>query len=1210
MYLKTLTIRGFKSFASATTFEFEPGVTAVVGPNGSGKSNVVDALAWVMGEQGAKNLRGGKMEDVIFAGTSGRSALGRAQVSLTIDNSDGALPIDYSEVTISRTLFRSGGSEYAINGNNCRLLDIQELLSDSGLGREMHVIVGQGQLDRILQATPEERRGFIEEASGILKHRRRKERSVRKLDSMRTNLDRVRDLTEEVRRQLGPLSRQAATARKAQRIQFDVRDARARLLADEIVTQTSAVEAVAADDADISGRLESATRRQEQAEAEGARLAAVAKTAAEAATAARNHWYELSNLLERYRSLEALNSERLRAATAPVPARKEIDPDTAEAHAADAQKQAEDSQSAVKSAEKILDEATANREDAERAARIAADTYTQLLQRAADRRQAVAVAQGAVDTTSAKVDALLGQRDAADAELERFAKTVEEHQGQLESWSDPDEAGESTAALEQEAQSAQERVTVLRKGLADDEKLLSEARSALSSAVTRREVLQDGLRPDTGSALSVLSGSGTVDLTSLVSVVDGWERAVTVALGEGVEQLWVSNQEAVGAAVDELVSNTGGDARLLYPVSKEALSKDHKTLGEGIHSVDDIFSARPEAPNGLLESVRTALSDVLFVVDLDTAYRWWEENPDVRDIHRLVTPHGHVIGRVDVTVRGHDVASTLETRAAADAAEVLATERARDVEQAQQQRDHAARDLDDAVETERRLLAEVQQVRMERAAASERWKSAQRSLSQAQQQWKRASDQRQDLEARLDEAQQRLVLARERLEAAQGALDVHDSADEIGSEEASFHRKEAAEKEASRTRTEETEARLVLRTAEGVLQQAVHRAEQSRRRVQAALLAQQEEQRSEARRRRSIDRLSAVESAITQAIERVDAAVQQAEDDRRELEDQRAELDRQRREANESAEAARKDVSAAKDEAHARQMAHREQQLKLEQLHQRAQDELGYTEDYLIDHFGPELPVPLNPPETIDDFGDEAVPADISTDAVPFDREEQAQRLRRAQRQLTALGKVNPLALEEYAAVEERHKYLSEQLADLEQSRKDLLQIIADVDATVLRVFESAYRDTAAQFQHVFATLFPGGEGRLSLTEPDNLLETGIDVEARPAGKKVKRLSLLSGGERSLAAVAMLVSIFKARPSPFYVMDEVEAALDDTNLSRLLTIFRELQQDSQLIIITHQKRTMEVADALYGVSMRGDGVTKVISQRLGERQEKDPNLLA
>ena len=1203
MYLKTLTIRGFKSFASATTFEFEPGVTAVVGPNGSGKSNVVDALAWVMGEQGAKNLRGGKMEDVIFAGTSGRSALGRAQVSLTIDNSDGALPIEYSEVTISRTLFRSGGSEYAINGNSCRLLDIQELLSDSGLGREMHVIVGQGQLDRILQATPEERRGFIEEASGILKHRRRKERSVRKLDSMRSNLDRVRDLTEEVRRQLGPLSRQAATARKAQRIQFDVRDARARLLADEVVTQTQIVDDVTAHDDAIGERLASATRKQEQAEAESARLAEQASTAAEAAAAARDHWYALSNLAERYRSLEALNAERLTAASAPQPARTGPDPDTAEAQAEQSEREQATALSAVETAQRALEESTQRRQQAERAARIAAETYTQLLQQAADRRQAVAVAQGAVDTALAQVDSLTSQLDRTDADLDHVAATVEDFQQQLAAWDQPDDETDMVTGIEEEALAAQQQVAALREQLATQDRLVSEARSAHSSATTRRDVLKEGLRPAPGSALSLLEPLGVADLSPLLAVESGWERAVTVALGEGLEQLWSEDAVSMEQVIDALVSDRGGDARVIFGgAARPVEAGAGRGLTTGMHPVGDIVRVQDGAPQGLIHALHHVLADVVFVDDVETARQWWTIHAGEESARRLVTPQGHVVGHSDVSVRGHDVASTLETRAAAETAAEAAEQTAATVQTTQARRDELAEELAQAVAHEKDLSERLHQERAERAAAHERHSSIQRGLSQAQHSWQRLQEQRKGLEESLAEAEKKRVVSQERLEAAQAAQTASGEAG--GATEVSSADKDTAEKSASRARTEETESRLALRTAEAVHQQAVQRTEQARRRVQAARLAQQEEQRAEARRRRSLDRLGALRAAISEATQKIQASVQRAEDDRRGLEEQRAELDGLRKTALQEAEAARKDVSRAKDEVHAREMALQEQQLKLEQLHQRALDELGYTADYLIENFGPELPVPVNPPEAEDE--DSAPEAGVET--MPFDREEQAQRLRRAQRQLTALGKVNPLALEEYAAVEERHQYLSEQLADLEQSRKDLLQIIADVDATVLRVFESAFNDTAAQFQHVFATLFPGGEGKLSLTEPDNLLETGIEVEARPAGKKVKRLSLLSGGERSLAAVAMLVSIFKARPSPFYVMDEVEAALDDTNLSRLLTIFRELQQDSQLIIITHQKRTMEVADALYGVSMRGDGVTKVISQRLdgSARQTQSP----
>src|SRR4051812_41892822 len=309
LHLKSLTLKGFKSFAQPTVFAFEPGVTCVVGPNGSGKSNVVDALAWVMGEQGAKTLRGGKMEDVIFAGTATRGPLGRAEVQLTIDNSDGALPIEYSEVTISRTLFRNGGSEYAINGQSCRLLDVQELLSDSGLGREMHVIVGQGQLDAVLRATPEDRRGFIEEAAGILKHRRRKEKTLRKLEAMQTNLTRLSDLAGEVRRQLKPLGHQAEIAREAQSIAAVVRDARARLLADEVVTLRRTL--------DDHGRTESERHSeqivlQEQLEQKQLRRTRLEQAqVGDAVDAARSTAFALESVQERLRGLFTLANQRV-----------------------------------------------------------------------------------------------------------------------------------------------------------------------------------------------------------------------------------------------------------------------------------------------------------------------------------------------------------------------------------------------------------------------------------------------------------------------------------------------------------------------------------------------------------------------------------------------------------------------------------------------------------------------------------------------------------------------------------------------------------------------------------------------------------------------------------------------------------------------------------------------------------------------------------
>ena len=414
MYLKSLTLRGFKSFASATTLNFEPGITCVVGPNGSGKSNVVDALSWVMGEQGAKSLRGGKMEDVIFAGTSGRAPLGRAEVVLTIDNSDGALPIDYSEVTISRTMFRNGGSEYAINSQHVRLLDVQELLSDSGIGREMHVIVGQGQLDSILQATPEGRRGFIEEAAGVLKHRKRKEKALRKLEACEGNLNRLSDLITEIRRQLRPLGRQAEVARKAAVIQAEVRDARSRLLADDLVQATLALEADVADEQAMRDRrlaLETtlAQARQTEIEAEETVRQGVPRL-----TTAQETWYSLAALRERVSTTMSIARERMRNADDdPGELRTGRDPEELDREADSAGAQERELSIQVAAKARALEEASAHRADREEAHRGEEARLAALVRAAADRREGLARLIG-------QVNSLRSRAEAAAAEIGRL----------------------------------------------------------------------------------------------------------------------------------------------------------------------------------------------------------------------------------------------------------------------------------------------------------------------------------------------------------------------------------------------------------------------------------------------------------------------------------------------------------------------------------------------------------------------------------------------------------------------------------------------------------------------------------------------------------------------------------------------------------------------------------------------------------------------
>ncbi len=1241
MYLKTLTVRGFKSFASATTFHFEPGVTAVVGPNGSGKSNVVDALAWVMGEQGAKNLRGGKMEDVIFAGTAGRAPLGRAQVSLTIDNSDGALPIEYSEVTISRTLFRNGGSEYAINGTSCRLLDIQELLSDSGLGREMHVIVGQGQLDRILQASPEERRGFIEEASGVLKHRRRKERSVRKLESMRGNLDRVRDLAEEVRRQLGPLSKQAKTARKAQRIQFDVRDARSRLLADDVHRQQAELARLGAGDRDLEEAVSRAEAEVTRAEEAAAAVAARLATAGKASAAAREHWYQLSNLAERYRSLAAVAAERERSRRTPVPAPSGPDPDAAEDQARRAAAEADAAATGVDRARRELEEASRERGQAEQDARSASDAYTRRLQEAADRRRQAAVAAGRVEAAQATEQTLQAQLERARTrvtETEAVAASLRaeltDHQDRLAGSLESEE--ELDAAYEQAAATADG----LRDRLRRLDEALAVAESAHGAAVARRDALVEALEPEAGAAVTALADLSPVALAEVLRVDGGWEAAVAAALGGPVDQLVLPGRGSAADAVEaagRLGQEGAGDARLMYAgesTGHGAGAEPDAPLPEGVVDAMTVVGLDAVGPDsGLAGTVRTLLAGTALVEDLDAAGAWLDSGRLPGRLHgaplRLATRDGHVVGPGWTDARGAGAGSRLERQAAADEATRAATEAGHEVERLRFRRGALDREVQEAEAAERSALDALNASDARFTAVTEQLARLNEQLAGATDGARRQRAELTGLQDRLAEATAAVAAAEERaraMGAAQAGGPVPGADDGTGAgagtgpaapgagttaapgqagPEPDPAARDAAEQRASEARHRETEARLVLRSAETVQSQATSRAEQARRQVAAVTLAHQERERAERTRTAWLTRITAVSSALAQGLERLEAAVARAERDRTGLDRQGEELAAERQRLQRAADQHRAAVTRAKDRLHAARMDRQEQQLRLDQLIERARGDLGMTPEFLIEHYGPHLPVPMAPPVAAADSvvaeADAQTPgaeAAGTEETVPYDRAEQQRRLRRAERDLAALGRVNPLALDEYAAVEERHRFLTGQLEDLDASRRDLLKIIQDVDDTVLRVFRSAFEDTAAQFQHVFGTLFPGGEGRLFLTDPENLLESGVEVEARPAGKKVKRLSLLSGGERSLAAVAMLVAIFKARPSPFYVMDEVEAALDDTNLGRLLETFRELQQDSQLIIITHQKRTMEVADALYGVSMRGDGVSTVISQRL------------
>lgn len=1025
-----MNLKGFKSFASSTTLNFEQGITCVVGPNGSGKSNVVDALSWVMGEQGAKSLRGGKMEDVIFAGTSGRAPLGRAEVSVTIDNTDGVLPIDFTEVTITRVLFRNGASEYLLNGETTRLLDIQELLSDSGIGREMHVIVGQGQLDAILLANPEERRAFIEEAAGVLKHRKRKEKAIRKLDSMQTNLARIQDLTVELRRQLKPLGKQAEVARKASIIQSDVRDAKLRLMADDMLRMRNEMELEVADENVLRQRKEQVESELNSARSREIELDAIAASENPQLIAAQENFYRLTAQREQIRAVQNLSSERARFLSEEAEEAKASgrDPVLLDQEAQQLRNEEKELANNVNKSQEQLDTDSNLLKAIEDKLALEESRVSAALRAIADQREGTARQEGhinglrsRIDATSGEVNRLTEARNSVEQRLKNYRENFATIETQIS----------SLAASEPGLDSLFEKLKVEMKNSEKDLKVLTEK-------LQSTEKLRAGSLGRLTAFKEIIELVKTSENTSLISKVDDLTSNCEVEVNK------------VSVDCD----------RIRFELS--SANDDFNKISSEYESVLSKLNESDAAMTGLAEQLAISGQNVKNSVDefdrLNSALQAAidQRNSDERDLAAALAQF-----------ESHQTPVEPDLTNLEDLRSQVSGARSKEVESRLNLR---------TIEERKDALSQRAEA-LENQAAAER-ESASRSISRRE----------------------------NRAQAAITAQDIADTAYEA----------------------------LIQ------IESSIARAGSERERLET----------SRSSREGEILSLRTIGRELSIELEKLTSSV------------------------------------------HKDEIARAEQRLRIEQLETKAVEELGIDVQALINEYGPSNDVPT----FYENEQGEFVPGDL----IPYRRDQQEKRLSQAEKSLILLGKINPLALEEYSSLEERLRYLAEQLEDLKKTKKDLLDIIKEVDDRVQQIFTEAYEDTAREFELVFARLFPGGDGKLILTNPSDMLTSGVDVEARPPGKRVKRLSLLSGGERSLVAVALLIAIFKARPSPFYVMDEVEAALDDTNLGRLLGVFEELREKSQLIIITHQKRTMEIADALYGVTMRGDGVSEVISQRIRE----------
>ncbi|HXQ75560.1 MAG TPA: chromosome segregation protein SMC [Acidimicrobiales bacterium] len=1169
MFLKSLTLKGFKSFADPSTLQMEPGVTVVVGPNGSGKSNVVDAVAWVLGAQGPRTVRSSKMEDVIFAGSADRPPLGRAEVSLTIDNRAGHLPGGLAEITITRTLFRSGDSEYAINGQACRLLDVQELLSDSGVGRQQHVIVSQGQLDQILNARPEDRRAVIEEAAGILKHRRRRERAERRLAATEENLERLGDLLREVRRQMRPLERQATAARSHASLAEELRGLRLYLIGRELATLDDRRRAATSERARLAE--EEATLRSSLDDLDAAADTAAAELSARREDGLVVALTRVHGLGERCRGLGGVLAERRRSlvqaldAAADADVVSSLEADAArlsaelEATARDAT-ELEPAMQAVAVAEGELARERAAHEAAagdQTALRSAEEAFAAARGEREPLRRALERDRGDLETLRERVTALDRRRAAVEAEAADTAVRLTESEAEVAAAANRADTARvaATAAVE-----AWERADGLRRQ-ADETRHRLDAR-AEALARTAAEA-----RGSAGAGLLAGVPGVTGSLVELVEIDDGWQGAFEAAVGAALAAVVVQDADTARAALGRLhESDVVGTVLALRPsvpvpaAEDRGLRQDAESVRRHVRSrtpgmddlLDRLLSGAVAVSGGWRDAVDYALERPDLVVVTSSGDRFstagWIVGAGSAPATAAATEQARREAEAAAAAAEHAESVLTAARTAADTARIDAAAAGRDAERAVDRRQ--------ALEDEgARLRSELDAVRIEGEEAVRRHGALAGRVE-------RDTDRLGELEGRLPELERTAAAAAAALRAAEETRQrQEDRRVEVESRRRDLEVRTAglAERRAVLTnRLQDVERRLAGHVAER------DQAGERRRRLEADA--------------RAVDRLGEV---VGRHAARLNGLGERLQAERsRQLDEVRA--------GGARLEDLRRERSAV--EARVTETRDVLQRLALELA------ESGVRQESAIEALRRELGCE---PETA-----MSAPSPVLPDGV--DAESRAAAV---ESELASLGPINPLALEELGTLEERHRFLEEQVEDVRRARRELHQVIRAVDDEIMRVFAEAFADVNEHFQVLVATLFPGGTGRLVLADPTDLLDTGVEVEARPAGKNVRKLSLLSGGERSLVALAFLFAVFRSRPSPFYLMDEVEAALDDVNLHRFLDLLHEFRDEAQLIIVSHQKRTMEAADALYGVTMTPGGSSKVVSQKV-RRQPDDESAAA
>ncbi len=1171
MYLKSLILKGFKSFADRGVLSLEPGVTVVVGPNGSGKSNISDAVLWVLGEQSAKTLRGQAMEDVIFAGSSARQAVGVAEVDLVLDNSDGTLPLEFTEVTITRRMYRSGESEYLINQTPARLMDIQDLLHDSGLGRDTHSIISQGRLDEVLNSRPEERRALIEEAAGVLKHKKRKERAVRKLAGLDAHLERARDITAEIDRQLRPLQRQADKASTHAELIGQLRELDVSLAVDDLRRLQSGWDDVVKREKESDADLELSRYRLAEKERELEKFQALLEEKGLFVGDLSEQRRRMQSILERLDAglllleekgknliarLSDLRAKLHQAETRAASRGGELERLTAERAETDIRLKALYSQlgelrkegEAARKARMLADEELAKLSAELRRARKQLEDDRVLLSKA---EQNLAQSSLEEDLLSERAEQIRENRQSAQATLSARRSRLETLDAQAQRLrrdaaladADVDKRVRVLDSRRRELDAQREALTNARaeaRGLEEVDRAFAAASPALALAIAREKELPGLIGP----------------ISDAIRAPERYERLVERLLGADLFGLLVSDAAASERIAGDLAGGSDGEISLLALDGARPRTAGRAKSGTRLYDqlqCDDDVAPAIEALLGDVYLVET-VADALAARAADTTYS------------RFATPEGAVAwpnGKLTLGVQITDNEGVLARKrrlneltdeigaftakvgeaesVAAEAEEALSLAQ-QDALELSQKGAAIAGEHDSLLEEVGRLETQLTTLDNEADTVARRITGLKERTSKDRPLIDEVTARIAAAEAEIDELEERSAVSRESRDTR------------FREESATNERLSACQVEIATVSEREVHLKRQVNTITSELAELHDTVVRSKETSEALELLR--------------ERIQPVHDLYLALHERAEHWAVKLRD--------RARFEQA-------------DSESLRSTIHSAQDAVRVVQTEIDEKN-------AAMSDLRVEKGQLEIQVNQAVRRIVEELG---MPLETALAIPPVESRSQADdRAHALRKRIANLGPVNPVAMEEFEALRSRRDFMNGQIEDLDASRKSLAKVIAAIDRKMRDRFLETFEQVDQHFQQVFSVLFPGGTSQLQLTEPDDPETTGVEVIAQPRGKKLAKMTLLSGGEKSLTALALLFAVYKTRPCPFYILDEVEAALDDTNLRRFVAFVDSMRQHTQFIVVSHQRRTMEMADVLYGVSMQADGVSKVVSQKL------------